>query len=66
MAWKIAIVVALLTAVVTAIVAIPVATYVAQANGVNDQDGGRSMAIFSSWLPWRSSRVCCSGCWVPT
>ena len=51
MAWKIAIVVALLTAVVTAIVAIPVATYVAQANGVNDQDGGRSMAIFFFLAP---------------
>ena len=51
MAWKIALVVALLTALVTAIITIPVATYVAQANGVSDRDGGRSMSIFFYLAP---------------
>ncbi len=51
MVWKIAIVVALLTAVVTAIVTIPVATYVSAANGISDQDGGRSMGIFFILAP---------------
>lgn len=51
MAWKIAIAVALVTAFVTAIVATPVANYVSQANGVSDQDGGRSMAIFFFLAP---------------
>lgn len=51
MAWKIALVVALVTAFVTAIVAIPVSTYVAQANGISDQDGGRTMSIFFFLAP---------------
>lgn len=51
MAWRIAIAVALVTAFVTTVVAIPVANYVSQANGISDQDGGRSMAIFFFLAP---------------
>lgn len=51
MNWKIALTVALLSAFVTAIVTIPVANYVSQANGVSDQDGGRSMGIFFFLAP---------------
>lgn len=51
MSWKVAFTVALLTALVAAVVTVIAATLVAEANGISDREGSRSMEILFLLMP---------------